>query len=159
MINTILVQLADEAWTLQAIHLASALARNCDAKLVLLRLIPVRHLGYLGSDIGNMPVTDDEYARLRSYAATAEDYGVELIVASMQCVAALDAVAEAADQLDAQVVFARVPESRIPYWHQYQIWRLERRLKRRTLYTLQNPPRISDWAPHITVKAPEKVNP
>ena len=157
MINTILVQIADDAWTFQAIHLASALARNSDAKLVILRLASVRHLSYLGSDIGKKPVTSDEYARLRNYEATVEDYGVKLVVASMQCVSELDAVAEAADQLDAQVVFARVPESRIPYWQQYQVWKLERRLRQRILYTLTNPLRMPNWAPHIMVNTPVKM--
>lgn len=159
MIDTILVQIADESWTMQAVHLAAALARNCGAKLVLFRLIPVRHLSYLGSEIGDTPVTSKEYMRLRSYEATAEDYGVEPTIASMQCISNLDAVAEGANQLNAQVVFARVPESRIPCWQRYQSWRLERRLKQRTLYTLTNPPRIPNWIPHITVKAPVKVKP
>jgi hypothetical protein len=159
MINTVLVQLAEETWTSQAVHLAAALARNCDAQLVLLRLIPVRHLSYLGSDFGSTPVTSEEYARLRSYEATAEDYGLALTVASTQAVSPLAAVAEAADHLDAQVVFACVPESRIPYWHQYQSWKLERRLRPRTLYTLDNSLRLPNWAPHISVNVPEKVKP
>src|SRR5262245_49691972 len=102
---TILVQKADDNWTMQALHLACAMARNTGAEVALLRLMQVQHLSYLGTPFGNNPPTHQEQNRLKEYALTAEDYGVELTLHSMQCTTLLDAVVEAAEYLDARVVF------------------------------------------------------
>jgi nucleotide-binding universal stress UspA family protein len=157
--ETILVQMAQEDWTMQAVHLACALARNNGAEVALLRLMPVPHPSYLGTSMGNQPPTEHEYRMLKEYAATAEDYGVSFTVNSMQCMTTLDAVAEAADNLDAKVVFAQVPESRIPYWRTFQIWNLKRQFHggQRQLFTLDQPVNDPDWTPAITVKAAAPV--
>jgi hypothetical protein len=155
--ETILVQLTEPLWTAQAVHLASALARNTHAKLVFLRLIWVSHLNYLGSDLGNPPISSEDYEQLREYTATAEDYGLEPVVCSMQAFAPLAAIAEAAIHLDAQTIFAQVPASRIPYWQQFQTWRLEQRLKPRTLYTLAQTAGRIPATPYIIVKAPDRI--
>lgn len=152
--KTILVQMADKRWTMQALHLALALARNAQAQVVLLRLIRVRHLSYLGSAFGRHEVSGDEQRELREYCETAEDYGVALIFSQMQCEAPLEAVVEAADLLDADVVFAQVLPSRIPYWQVFSRWWLEQRLALhgRHLYTLNPNPNRLQPAPMITVK-------
>jgi hypothetical protein len=157
--RTILIQMADDDWTMHAMHLACALARNVEAKIALLRLIHVQHPSYLGTSFGNLPPDNQEYQHLQEYAATAEDYGVELTVYAMQCMASLDAVAEAAANLDAALVFAQVPSSRVPSWRKFQIWNLERRLRMEhcQLFTLDQLPGTIEWVPSITVKAPAPV--
>lgn len=123
---------------MQAVHLACALARSNDAALILLRLIPVTHPGFLGTDYGIASPTGAELRNLEDYAATAEDYAVQFAIQPMQYVNALDAVLDAAEELNVDVVFAHVPNSRIPYWQRFQIWRLERQLSAhyRRLFTL-----------------------
>jgi hypothetical protein len=147
----ILVQMATDEWTMQALHLACAIARNNDTQVALLRLIQLEHASYLGTCMGDRQPNHDEYQRLREYAATAEDYGIELTVQSMQCLTLLDAVVQAAEQLNAQLVFAHVADSRIPYWHQAQVWNLERRLhsEGRQLFTLEKPVTVN-WRPPTT---------
>ncbi len=137
--NTILVQMTNENWTLQALHRACALARNNGARISLVRLMQVQHLGFLGTEFGSEPLSQREYAAWLNYAAIAEDYGVEIVRQSMQCWSPLDAIADAADYVDAQVVFAHIPHSFIPYMDRLQRWRLQRRLgqAKRQLYTLQ----------------------
>ncbi len=131
--------MADETWTLQALHFACALARNYDARVILVRLMQVQHLGFLGTEFGSTPLSSKEYAAWLNYAATAEDYGVALVRQSMQCWSPLEAIADAADYVDAQVVFVHIPHSHIPYVDKLQRWQLQRRLGKanRQLYTLE----------------------
>ena len=152
---TILVQMADEKWTMEAMHLACALARSVGAQVALLRLIQVTHPSYLGTPFGNKPPDKTEYQRLKEYTATAEDYGAELTLCWMQCISSLDAVVEAADSLDATIIFARIVPTRFAIWRRFQVWNLKRRLmmKRRQLFTLDEPASVMEWTPSITVKA------
>ncbi len=137
--NTILVQMTNETWTMQALHLACALARNNGARIALLRLMQVQHLGFLGTEFGSAPLSQQEHAAWLNYAATAEDYGVEIVRQAMQCWSPLEAIADAADYVDAQVVFAHIPHSYIPYMDRWQRWQLQRRLEKagRQLFTLE----------------------
>jgi hypothetical protein len=139
--KTIMVQMADERWTLAAINDACNLARKMGAKIALLHLMRVQHLGYLGTNFGMVAPTTREYRNMHDYAAIAEAYDVEMMVTPMQCVSPLEAVADAADQLDAEVVFAYIPQSHIPYWRKFQIRQLEHSLKahQRQLFTLDKP--------------------
>ncbi|MBN8619706.1 MAG: hypothetical protein J0L63_12420 [Anaerolineae bacterium] len=152
--GTILVQLADQQWTRQALHLACALARGQEHHIVLLRLMPVRHMSYLGTDWGNQPMSDAEYELLEDYLATAEDYGIAVNVTHMQSVSALESVIQAAELLEANTVFAQIPPSHIPYWHTLHRWLVEQRfmLARRTLYTLEEPRTSLEPGASITVK-------
>ncbi len=127
--TTILVQVADAQWTCQAIQAACDRARQDGSTITLLRLIPVQHLGHLGTAFGNLPPDKQEYELLQQCAGLADAAGVELTVCSMQCVSTLDAVAEAAAHVGAAVVFAQVQDSLIPYWHRVQVWNLKRQLE------------------------------
>jgi hypothetical protein len=150
----VLVQAAEAHWTTQAMHLAAALARNEGGQVALLRLVPVQHLAFLGTPLGDRSANGQEYEDLKQYAATAEDYGVELSVYTMQCYAPLEAVAQAAELVDAQVVFASVPPSHIPYWQRLRTWRLAHKLNHRQLFTLDQPADFNNWVPSITVSDP-----
>lgn len=152
--RTIIVQMSERHWTMQALHLACALARNNHAQVILLRLMAVNHPGYLGTAFGNRSVSGAEYVDIKEYAATAEDYGIEMSLCQMQCVTSLGALADAAEELDADVVFAHVPESRIPYWRRLQVWNLERRLSHSQLFTLDKS-HTPDDALSIIVEPPE----
>jgi hypothetical protein len=154
IVKIILVQLADHQWTMPAVHLASALARTINAKIILLYLTQVPHLSYLGTPFGYTPPTPQQYAAIDEYAATAEDYGIEISLQIMQCITPLEALLDAAEQLQANAVFAYVPESRIPYWQRFQKWLLQRRVAKihRQLFILDRPQHDTDRLPTIVVR-------
>jgi hypothetical protein len=152
--TTILVQMADKVWTKAAMHLACALARNTGATVIVLQLFQVRHVSYLGTDFGNISPNERDCQDLREIAATAEEYGIEITVQPMQCLSSLDALAQAVHYLKADVVFARIVETRIPLWRKFQVWNLERLLRGTDcqLFTVDRPRESSFWTPSITVK-------
>jgi hypothetical protein len=151
--KTILVQMSDRHWTMPALHLACALARNANAKVVLLQLIHVRHPSYLGTTFGLTPPTLQEYADMDEYKATAEDYGVEMTIQPMQCISTFDAVVDAVHSLDADAVFANVPESRLPFWQKFQTWHLQHRIAPRQLFVIDKLNQSIDRLPSIVIKS------
>ena len=62
--NKILVQMAEENWTMEALHLACALARNSNSQVVLLQLIQVPNPSLLGTSLSGQSVSDHEYTNL-----------------------------------------------------------------------------------------------
>jgi hypothetical protein len=154
-VKTILVQLSDHQWTMPAVHLASALARTMNAKIILLHLMPVPQPSYLGTPFGYTTPTQQQYADIDEYAATAEDYGIEISLQIMQCITPLEALYDAAEQLQADAVFAYVPESRIPYWQRIRKWMLQRRVAKghRQLFLLDRPQHDTDRLPTIVVRS------
>jgi len=140
-VTTILVQMAEPQWTKEALHLACAMARNTNSNVTLLRLIEAQYYSWLGTSYGVETFSPDESASLWDYKTIAEKYGVELCVQPMQYVTFGGALVDASDELNANVVFARIPASAIPFWHKYQSWDLHRQFEQRerTLYTLDQP--------------------
>ncbi len=139
--TTILVQMADARWTEQALHLACAVTRSTHAGVTLLRLIPVQHYSWLGTPFGYPGLSSEESARIWKYKGVAEKYGAELTLEQMQSISLVGALCDAADLLDAQAVFASIPDSIIPFWRKYLVWELRRLLAQhqRTLYTFDHP--------------------
>ncbi len=147
----VLVQMTEKQWTMPAVHLACALARSSSANIILLQLIQEPHPSNLKqrfSFVSPPPQHDD----IGEYAATAEDYGVHLSVRFMQCLSPLEALSNAADQLNADVVFAYVPQSWLPYWRKFQTWHLQRSLAaaHRQLFVLDQA--ALDQLPSIVTK-------
>jgi hypothetical protein len=152
--KTILVQMSDRQWTMPAVHLACALARTSDAKIILLYFTQVPHPSYLGTQFGYTPPSQQEYTDIDEYHATAEDYGIEMSLQIMQCMTPLDALPAAAEQLNADAVFAYVPQSRFPYWRKFQKWVLQRRVSTvtRQLFILDKANQDMDRLPSIIVR-------
>jgi hypothetical protein len=139
--KTLLVQMSDRVWTEEALHVACAMAHSFDGTVVLLRMMKTEHYSWLGTDFGSESFSPEESNLLWSYKAIAEKYGVELFVQPMQWIDYVDALVQAADELDADAVFAHVPASVMPLWRRFQSWDLRRQLgqRRRVLYTLDQP--------------------
>ncbi len=137
--NTIMVQLRDRQWTLQALHLASAMARNQEAVVVLVRMVPVQQMTWVGTDLANIPMSKAEHQLVDELQATAEDYGVKISLRDMQYFTLKEALVESAELLESKVVFATLPASSLPYWRRFQMWSLQRHLQYREcqLYTLE----------------------
>ena len=133
--KTIIVQQSDDdAWMTQAMHLACALARNTGGHLVLLRLVLANNPGLLGWGIA--PQTTKEQKQATLCAAIAQDYGVDVSIQTMHFLTTIDALAQAAQQLNAVALFAHIADSRFPLWRRFRLWSLERQLHGCHLYPL-----------------------
>jgi hypothetical protein len=155
MVNMILVQISNKQWTMQAMHLASAMARNTHTSVTLLHLMRVRSPALLGTELGVLPPTTQEHQDLREYEMIAEDYGVEVILQPMQYDDAAEAIVQAAEYTDASVVFAHMPESMFPFWKKFQTWNLRRELlaQGRQIYFLDQNENMDEWVPSVSLKA------
>jgi hypothetical protein len=132
--KTVMVQMADKQWTMEAMHLASALARNTGSKLLLLHLSLANNPGLLGWGIP--APTASEHCLIREFASVAEDYGVAFSVQPMQFVSLNEALVQVVELCKVQVLFAHIPPSNIPFWRQFRLWNLKRQLGNCRLYTL-----------------------
>ncbi len=127
---TIMVQIADHAWTLDAVHCACRLARRSPSVIALVSMIPVQHPGWLGTEWGNMDFSNSARVDLEDYQETVFDYGLDCRLVGCQYMDFADALGDAAEQLDASVIFAKLPSTLIPAWCRWQEWLLKRRFSK-----------------------------
>lgn len=149
--KTIMVQMSDEQWTMKAMHFASAVARNSNGGIVLLRLVLANNPGLLGWEIA--PPTSEEQRQMEEYASVAEDYGVEFCVQPMHFITLTDALAQAAELSNISILFAHIPHSKIPLWSRYHLWSLKRQLGNIRLYTLDEEQPLSIEEPTLSTLA------
>ncbi len=142
--SVIMVQISNREWTLEALHCACLLARKASARIALVEMIPVQHASWLGTELGYMHFTHQEQADFADYQATIEDYGVRFTPVVLQYVTLTEAITQAAEHVKAQIVFARIPESRIPLWTKFQRWMLSRQLARQKRQWIQHPAYFPD---------------
>src|SRR5438105_3810020 len=119
MERKIMVQLSDSvesAWTQKALYYACILARKERGEVILVTMHPVQHFGWLGTPFGSMDFTEQERQTLNACRMTAEDYGVPFRSIVFQYYSLPGALVDAADYVDANIVFATLPGSSIPYW-------------------------------------------
>jgi hypothetical protein len=64
-----------------------------------------------------------------------------------------DAITQAAEHVNAQIVFAHIPESRIPLWTKVQQWMLSRKLARQKRQWIEHP----IYAPAASSAAPDAI--
>jgi hypothetical protein len=154
----IMVQLADAAWTRQAMHLASAMAYRTHAEVVLVRFMAVPHIGLVGEDMGDAKLSKSEQEIANDCRVISEEYHVQLHLMNFQFYALTDALVDAAAHIDAQAVFASIPTRLIPYWQRFELWNLRRRLDRIDceLYTLEPTDSREKTAPSMLIRAARK---
>src|SRR5512138_3501166 len=128
MMQTMMVQITDYQQTLAALHFACAMALHADARIVLVKMLPAQYPGWLGTEWASWNLTPQDHADMKDYQATAEDYGVEVSGEIFQYLTLPEAITDAADYVDAQFVFATLPDSVIPFWRKFQVWALRKRL-------------------------------
>ena len=124
----IMVCIAEPEWTEEAIYQACVLTRKTQGELDFVKMVPVQHLGWLGTEFGNMNLTPQDRQLMERYSATAEDYGVAVASHYFQYVTLPEAIVQAAGYVKADVVFATLPKSLIPFWRRFQIDLLRLRL-------------------------------
>jgi nucleotide-binding universal stress UspA family protein len=133
----IMVQIADPHWTHEVLHQACILAREMKAEIVLLKMVPVQHVQWLGTEFGAMDFTLKDRAELRDYEATVEDYGLLYSSTVFQYLTLTEAIADAADHINADFIFATLPNSLIPYWREYQLHNLRQRFVRQHRHLIE----------------------
>lgn len=151
----IILQVSDRQWTMQAVHLACAMARNTGSNLLLLQLRRVTNVGLLGTGIGvEAPSVRDE-EDLKEYEAVAEDYGVPVVVQPMEYESLIDAVVQAVAILEATTLFMHLPEHRFTFWRQLQVRHLQHRLNALhcRLYLCDQSAQREPWMPAISLPA------
>ena len=114
--QVIMVQVANHEWNKQALYYAYTLARRGVCKIALVKMIPVQHIAWLGTELGNLNLTNADRIELEDCAATVEDYGVEYSTLVFQYATLYDALLDAAEYVQANVVFATLPDGRLPWW-------------------------------------------
>jgi hypothetical protein len=153
-----MVQLADPAWTLKAMHLACAMASRAHTAVVLVRMLAVPHIGLVGEDLGEINLTSQEQETKSICRDLAKDYGVEFEFIDFQYYALADALADASAFVKAQAVFATLPPGMFPFWHKFQVWLLRRKLASVNcrLYTLEPSNGRPESMPSILAHAADK---
>ncbi len=126
--NKIMVQTGEFRPTLEAVHLAAAMARDQQAMLVLVEMVAVSQPAWLGTDLGDVGRAEHTHQEMESYRAVAEEYGVPVTVQPFQYVTLLGAIVDAADYVNARLVFVVLPKTTLPLWHRFRVWRLRQQL-------------------------------
>lgn len=152
--QTIMVHIGERAWTAETLHSACVLARKTGAEIALVKMVPVQHFGWLGTDLGYRLLAEHDQEELRDYELTLEDYGIQYSLRVMQYAALGDALVQAAESVGAQIVFAQLPNSVVPYWHEFQMAMLRHRLARQQRQLLEQAPGV----PEPLVGEPETVS-
>ena len=116
-------------------------------------MLPVQHTSWLGTEWGYLDFTHQEQVDFADYQATIEDYGVEFTPLVMQYVTLPEAIAQAAEHVNAQLVIAQIPESVIPLWTKFEQWMLNRQLARQQRQWIQHPV----YDPYASKPVPEVV--
>lgn len=152
--SRLLIVMGNRAWTLAALHLACAMSRRSQTKVVLLKMVPVRHPLLLGTDASLLNFTPDDAEALSDLAATAEDYGVALDVLLYPYANYWHAVTSAAEQLGVTAVIIHIPHSPLSFWGNLRRWLLRRQLarERQLLFTLDDLAPSLTWTPSITLQ-------
>jgi hypothetical protein len=127
--STIMVQVTDKSHTLTALRAACDLACKNQHDIVLLKLVPVTHPSWLGTELGNLNLSDQDQRAFREYQLYAKSRAVTAKVSCLQSVTSVEAIIWAAECVKAQIVFAHLPHSLIPFWRLWQRWLLRRHLE------------------------------
>lgn len=147
--GNIIVQLTDRQWSIQTLHLASALARNTGSYVTLLHLMLAHNPGLLGSDLAITAPSLEEQSQFSEYSEICEDYGVDCILQPMQYVSLFGALQDAAMILKANAFFVKKPDSRFTVWNQLWTWRLHQVMHSTgcQCYLVDTNTRMIDWIP------------
>ena len=153
MTPIIMVVTGEHAWTLQALHLAAAMARETGASLLLVEPVRVSHLEYLGAGLRETLLPYERLVALSEYSAAIRDYGIEVAVAPYEYTDYAGGLVSAVEQIAPLAVFAPAPGGRLPLLAAARLWLLRRALGR-PLYTLGAGDGAATWTPASPVETP-----
>ena len=155
MSSIIMVVTGEHTWTLQALHLAAAMARETGASLLLVEMVRVGHVEYLGAGLREVLLPYERLEALRNYTDAVRGYGIPITVAPFEYLDYTGGLLSAAEQSEALAVFAPAPAGLRPL-AAARLWRLRRAL-RRPFYTLGAGDGAAVWSleqPAAETKAP-----
>jgi hypothetical protein len=158
--KSVMVQWRDDnQWTLQALHLACAVARSDGTNVVLVRFDPVQHTGWLGSQLPEREHTIQELDELQQYRAVAAEYNVPLTSTIFYYATFTDAIVQAAAYVKAQAVFVVLPPTVFPLWRKWLNWLVGARLSDLDCeyYNLEQVKDSADWTPSVLIPHTKKV--
>lgn len=127
----------DKQWTAKAVQMACGLAKNTQAEIVLVKMIPVDHLSWLNSEAGYAHLQEDDFTEAAYFGRICTEDGVAVSFLPFQYYTLADAIVDAADYLNAHAVFATLPPSLVKPWHSFQLWSLEHHLNARSRHLYQ----------------------
>lgn len=150
----LMIIMGDKAWTLAALHLACAVSRRGETELLLIKMVPVRHPALLGTEAGFVDFAAKDGLALAEMGATAEDYGVSVNVHLFQYANYWPGIVDAAAQLGATAVIARIPPSSFPYWQELRLrWlRLQLGRQHQIFFPLDDLQPSLVWTPSLTLQ-------
>jgi hypothetical protein len=137
--SVMMVQISNRAWTLAALQSACQIARTAHARIALVQMIPVSHPSLLGTDAAYEYFDAQEQCDFAEYQAAIADEGIDCEPLLFQYASLVEATMQAAQHVGASIVFARIPDSPIPFWTKFQTWRLQRGLAARHCRLVQQP--------------------
>jgi len=153
----VIVVISEFSWTVKAMHLACAFARNTQSPLLILDFRMTKNVGLLGMGIGYNPPTVQEYAELKDYLMIAEDYGVISTLQPVEYESFSDALVQMVEWFEPQTIFANMPKSVIPFFAQIQLRAVRRQLNHLNcnLYTLDETAYQEKLLPQMGVLMPK----
>lgn len=128
MAARILVQMESHAWTMEALRQACVEAKATGAAIVLVKMLPDDYLAWFCDECDTYCFTEADTADIRTYEALAQEYNVPISVRVFQYQDLEDGIIKAADELGANTVYAVVPPSAIPFFHDAPLRHLQHEL-------------------------------
>lgn len=146
---TVMVQMADTKWTKAAVEVACQKALIIGAELALVEMIACECLNWQGIEPDEYVFSESELDDIELYKSIAKVYGVPVSVHVFKYDSLADAIARAADELNADAVFVTLPSTLIPFLRERQILHLSHLLEEHHhhLYSIEQPAVTSDWTP------------
>lgn len=136
---TVMVQMADVCWTKAAVEVAARRAKEIGAEIALVEMIAAERLAWQGIEAKDYQFSPSERDNIKAYRAIAAHYGVSVSVHVYKYESLTQAIAHAADDLDAESVFVTLPHTLIPFMHERQVLQLNHLLEEHYhhLFTLE----------------------
>lgn len=128
--STILVQIADQKWTLETLQAACVLAQKTEAQIILVQMVPVQHAPWLGSDWGLMSLNPQAVSTFARYQTFIEEHGVEGVPMLFQYSTWMEGTLQLVESANPSIIFVRAPESALPLWGGFQKWLMQRQFTR-----------------------------
>ena len=126
---TVMVQMADVRWTTAAVEVAARRAKEIGAEIALVEMIACERLNWQGIEAHDYQFSSSERENIKAYKAIAARYGVPVSVHVCRYESLTEAIAQAADELDAESVFVTLPHTLIPFVHERQVLQLNHLLE------------------------------
>lgn len=122
--SPLIVVLGDPTWSIKAMHLACAMARDSESVVFIIKMVRVNNPLLLGDPAGYVNYSAADRHALQDCEAIAVTYSVPVRQHVCPYADFVAALAGLTTQFDAAVLFASHGNSRFTIWNRYQHWRM-----------------------------------